>query len=72
MKTLLLGLGLAALITGCSSPNNSNSAAVGGTGEQYQYYSSSGGQSSGAQFHSNATLGTGSSLAPNNATPATF
>jgi len=55
MKKVFLALGLIALLAGCASNDNG----MGGTSDQYS--------NSSGQYHSNATLGTGTSTATNNA-----
>ena len=69
MKKLLMGLSLIALLAGCASSDNG----MGGTSDNYygattDNYDNSYNynHTSGAQFHNNATYGTGSSTGKNN------
>ena len=60
MKKLLTGLSLVALLVGCASHENNNG--MGGTTDQVNSTDSS------DQYHNNATRGTGTDTATNNAT----
>jgi hypothetical protein len=71
MKKLLTALGVAALLAGCASHENNG---MGGTSDDTMKTDSMKTDSvnttgnSGSQYNNNATQGTGSSTAPNDAT----
>ena len=70
MKKLLIALSAAALLAGCASQDNNG---MGGTSDQSDQStmktdSIHNNPGNGSQFNNNATQGTGSTTAPNNAT----
>ena len=64
MKKLLTCFSLAVLLVGCASHENGNG--MGGTSDQS--YKTDSINNSSDQFNNNATRGTGTDVAPNNAT----
>jgi hypothetical protein len=66
MKKLLLGLSLIGLLAGCASTDNGNG--MGGSSDQFNQTDQHDSSNSSDQFNNNATHGTGSSIAPNEAT----
>lgn len=66
MKKILLGLILVALLAGCASRENDNG--MGGTSDQYNKTDQYNSSNSSDQYNNNATHGTGTGTATNDAT----
>jgi hypothetical protein len=66
MKKLLLGMGLIVLLAGCASQGNDNG--MGGTSDQPTKTDQYNNSNSSDQYNNNATHGTGTTAATNDAT----